>query len=60
MSERKDTPGNVRIVPAKPTPSPDYHYQQYGGKSGSISATPQSAPTKKFAALQNFVLPADL
>jgi hypothetical protein len=59
MSDRKDAPGSVRIVPAKATPSPDYHYQKYGGKSGSISASPSSAPDKKFAALQHFVLNAD-
>jgi hypothetical protein len=59
MSERKDAPGGVRVTPGKATPTPDYRYQTYDGKSGSTSAKPQSAPPKKFAALQNFVLADD-
>lgn len=56
MSDRKDPSGAARAVPGRTTPTPDYHYQQFSGKSGSVSSKPKAAPVQKIAALQNFTM----
>jgi hypothetical protein len=47
------------LSPGRETPSPEYRYQSFSGKSGSVSAKPQTVPERKFAELQNLVLHAN-
>lgn len=56
MSDKKGAPDQARVVPGRTTPAPAYHYQQYHGKSGSLSTKAPASPERKVPALQNFVL----
>lgn len=41
---------------SKPTPSPQYDYQTYQGKSGSASAKAPHVQERQFAELNNLVI----
>lgn len=55
MSNPKSSPASVGVGAGKTVPTPDYHYQKFGGRSGGTSSDKPSGPPRKIAALQNIV-----